>query len=73
MTGVIMAHTSRRAPLSSGRRFPVTITVTAETDEGLMLIGNGNRSAAIELLVRRALAKRRRAAARTEAQAPPTP
>ena len=42
----------KRAPLTSGRRIPLTVTVDMDTYVGLKALGNGNRSAAIEHLYR---------------------
>ncbi len=53
-----MSQTNRRAPAKGSRRFPLTVTVTEEINQGLLLIGNNNRSAAIEMLVQQYLAKR---------------
>ena len=55
-----MSQPTRRAPLKAGRRRAITVTVDEVTHAGLTRIGNGNRSAAIEQLVREHLAKRRR-------------
>ena len=55
-----MSIANRRAPIKGVRRFPMTITLTPETDKGLLLIGNGNRSAAIEQLVTEHITKRER-------------
>lgn len=46
----------RRAPLKKGRRIPVTVTMDVKTYDALRRIGRGNRSAAIEDLVRAHLA-----------------
>lgn len=48
----------RRQPLKGTRRIAITVTLDADTHAGLFLIGNGNRSAAIEYLVRQHLSKR---------------
>ena len=56
-----MSQPTRRAPLKGARRRAITVTVDDATHAGLARIGNGNRSAAIEQLVREHLAKRRRA------------
>jgi hypothetical protein len=54
----MMPQPSRRTPLKSGRRrMPLTITVDSKTNEGLQWIGNGNRSRAIEVLVKEHLLK----------------
>lgn len=47
----------RRAPLTTGRRIPLTVTVDIDTYVGLKALGNGNRSAAIEHLYRQHMAK----------------
>ena len=54
---------TRRAPLKKGRRLAVTISISPETHKGLAKIAKGNKSAAIEQLVRDYFA--RRAAAET--------
>jgi len=57
-----MSQPVRRARLQSGRRLAFTVSLDQETIDGLTLIGQGNRSAAIEMLVRNHLdtaAKRR--------------
>ena len=43
---------TRRAPLAKGARTPLNITVSEETRVALEIIGGGNRSAAIEELLR---------------------
>jgi hypothetical protein len=63
-----MSKSNRRPPLRTGRRIPLTITVDDATNEGLLMIGNGNRSAAIEQLVRDHLTK----LARNRSRAPDT-
>jgi hypothetical protein len=50
---------SKRAPLATGRRIPLTVTVDVDTYVGLKALGNGNRSAAIEHLYRAHMAKQR--------------
>jgi len=44
--------TTRRMPLRRGRRIPINVTLSAEAHILLAKIGEGNRSAAIEELVR---------------------
>jgi hypothetical protein len=44
--------TTLRMPLKRGRRIPVNVTLAAETHIFLAKFGQGNRSAAIEELVR---------------------
>jgi len=56
---------TRRAPLRRGRRIPVNLTLSPETHRELAKLGRGNRSAAVEELVRRHLLER--------AQEPPEP
>jgi hypothetical protein len=51
--------TRRRAPLATGRRVPLTVTVDLDTYIGLKALGNGNRSAAIEHLYRAHMAHQR--------------
>jgi len=48
---------TKRAPLATGRRVPITVTVDMDTYVGLKALGNGNRSAAIEYLYRQHVAK----------------
>lgn len=52
-----MAQPVRRAKLKGARRMPLTITADRFTNEGLKWIGNGNRSKAIEVLVKEHLLK----------------
>ena len=51
--------TSRRLPLRRGRRIPLSVTVSPETHALLAKLGEGNRSAAIEELVRLHLLRER--------------
>jgi hypothetical protein len=44
--------TTRRMPLRRGKRIPINVTVAPETNVWLAKFGDGNRSAAIEELVR---------------------
>lgn len=45
-------HSTRRAPLRRGRRIPICVSLSPETHEALLKIEGGNRSAAIEKLVK---------------------
>jgi len=51
---IIMAidYGHRRAPLRRGRRIPLNVNLSPETHKELHRIGEGNRSAAIEDVVR---------------------
>jgi hypothetical protein len=44
--------TTKRMPIRRGRRIPINVTLSAETHLLLARIGEGNRSAGIEELVR---------------------
>ena len=44
--------TTRRVPIRRGRRIPISVSLAPETHELLHRLGEGNRSAAIEELVR---------------------
>ena len=44
--------TTRRMPIRRGRRIALNVTLAPETIEVLARVGEGNRSAAIEELVR---------------------
>jgi len=45
-------YVHRRAPLRRGRRVPLNVNISLETLKELSRIGEGNRSAAIEDVVR---------------------
>ena len=47
-----MDNTNRRAPLRKGRRIPICLSLSPETHRELGKICAGNRSAAVESLVR---------------------
>jgi hypothetical protein len=53
--------TTRRMPIRRERRIALNVTVSPETKAHLELIGEGNRSAAIEMLVTDYLRRRKRA------------
>jgi hypothetical protein len=44
--------TTRRIPIRRGRRIPISVSLAPETHALLERLGEGNRSAAIEELVR---------------------
>jgi hypothetical protein len=50
-----MDISSRRPPLKKGRRIALNVNISPETHRALGKISNGNRSAAIETLVRQHL------------------
>ena len=54
-----MDISTRRAPLSRGRRINLNVNISPDTHKALGKIGNGNRSAAIEELVARHLERMR--------------
>jgi hypothetical protein len=47
-----MDHSTRRAPLRKGRRIPLNVTLSPDIHRDLAKLEKGNRSAAIEMLVR---------------------
>lgn len=53
-----MNQSIRRQPLASGRRIPLTVNLEPQLHRELGLIGQGNRSKAIETLVKWYLAAR---------------
>jgi hypothetical protein len=53
-----MDSISRRARLSKGRRIPLCVSLSSQTIRDLGKIARGNRSAAIEQLVREYHARR---------------
>lgn len=60
-----MDYSTRRPPLGPYiKRIPLNVTLSPKTHEHLALIGDGNRSAAIEILVEEHMKRetRRRAA-----------
>ena len=57
-----MDISSRRAPLKRGRRIPLCVSLDPDTHKGLEKIARGNKSAAIEQLVRDYFARRAAAA-----------
>jgi hypothetical protein len=54
-----MDYNSRRAPLRRGRRVYLNASLSPETHKHLAKIGNGNRSAAIEILVAEHMERKR--------------
>lgn len=54
-----MDYSTRRAPLRGAKRIPLNVTVSPQTHEELGRIAAGNRSAAIEELVKRHLETQR--------------
>lgn len=51
-----MDNSIRRPRIPKGRRVPITVSLDVKTHKALRKIGDGNRSRAIEELVRRHLA-----------------
>lgn len=55
----VMDHSARQEPLESGRRVPITVNLAPYIIEELAAISGGNRSKAIEHLVREHIARTR--------------
>jgi hypothetical protein len=53
-----MNYANRRQPLRRGRRIPLNVTLAPETHRELARIGEGNKSAGIEELVRQHIERR---------------
>jgi metal-responsive CopG/Arc/MetJ family transcriptional regulator len=62
-----MNYVLRRAPLLRGRRIAVNVNLAPETHRHLVKKGKGNRSAAIEELVRQDI-ERERASSESESE-----
>jgi hypothetical protein len=56
--GIILDNSNRSEPLKKGRRIPITVNLAPDIHRELGKIEGGNKSAAIERLVREHIARR---------------